>query len=160
MQFFYVLVNGVSRRTASVLIKNTYQYEKTLNRRFNIWSKDKIFENIKEDASEAWHLPGTLEDLWRFALEMISGREKKISPPEPHELGWLLVRHVFSLLVGEWPANAKPMLIGPLYDPRNAYKALPSPGETPPSLGRLERLFQLIEDPFVGPQDIGPVKTD
>lgn len=49
MQFFYVLFNGITWRLASMLIKRSYQYEKTLNRTFNLWSKDNIFLHLRDD---------------------------------------------------------------------------------------------------------------
>lgn len=39
-----------------------------------------------EDSEEAWNLPKTLEDLWAFALEMIAGRERKVSTEELKEV--------------------------------------------------------------------------
>lgn len=46
MQFFYVLINGICWKLASKLVKNTAQYEKTLNRKFNLWVRDDIFKNL------------------------------------------------------------------------------------------------------------------
>ena len=48
MQFFYVLVNGVTFKIASKLVKQSYKYHKTINRRYNKWVKDKIFSNIHD----------------------------------------------------------------------------------------------------------------
>ena len=45
MHFFYVLLYGVPWYLASIMIKGTHKYEKTLNRTFNKWSKDDIFKN-------------------------------------------------------------------------------------------------------------------
>jgi hypothetical protein len=77
MQFFYVLINGVSWRLASALIKNTHQYEKTLNRRFNLWSKDKIFENIKEDITSLYKQNFNITDLIIDSTDVINGNCNK-----------------------------------------------------------------------------------
>lgn len=48
MRFFYVLVNGVTWKIASLMIKNTESYEKTLNRIFNKLVKSNIFCNLRK----------------------------------------------------------------------------------------------------------------
>lgn len=54
MQFFYVLIDGITWKLASKLVTSLYKYEKTLNRRYNKWVNDNIFDNLYDDISSKY----------------------------------------------------------------------------------------------------------
>lgn len=60
-----------------MLIKNTYQYEKTLNRRFNVWSKDDLFSNIREDLTCTYNTKYEIKDLKIDSTDVINGNCNK-----------------------------------------------------------------------------------
>ena len=63
MHFFYVLVNGVTWKLASMLISGNFKYEKTLNRLFNKYSRDNIFESIYDEFNSKYKKNTLIENL-------------------------------------------------------------------------------------------------
>lgn len=77
MQFFYVLINGVSWKLASKLISNTEQYEKTLNRIYNNLIKTNVFHNLRELITIHYINNYEIKDLKIDSTDIINGNCNK-----------------------------------------------------------------------------------
>ena len=77
MHFFYVLVNGVTWKLASMLVSGNFKYEKTLNRLFNKYSKDNIFRSIYDELDVKYKKNTFIENLKIDSTDIINGNCNK-----------------------------------------------------------------------------------
>lgn len=92
MQFFYVLIEGVTWRIASKLIKQTYAFKNTLNRHFNRWSSDGIFDGLHNSLLSSYKSKHEITELKIDSTDVMNLNCSKKYTSKSYKLGKQAIR--------------------------------------------------------------------
>lgn len=91
-QFFYVLIEGVTWKIASKLIKQTHKFKNTLNRCFNLWSRDGIFSDLHDLLLSSYKSKHLITELKIDSTDVMNLNCSKNNTYKSHKLGKQAIR--------------------------------------------------------------------